>query len=294
MIKPDELKVFIATAEAGSFVTAADQLGIAPSAVSRSIKGLENRLKTTLFNRTTRKILITSQGQWLLRHATKTLDNLDQIQSHFTGDMTEPEGELTIDAATPFSLHVIAPIISRFIEDFPKIKITLVCNETITDLIAQKVDVAIRIGELKDSTLKAKKIGHTQRALYASPVYLEKFGVPSSVKDLEDHQCLGFSHSKSLNTWPLFGEDGERVTITPHIYANSGEILKQLSICHNGIICVSKVTVKKELEREELLPVLENKTQQYFIPIYAVYYSERTVGLHIRKFLDFIDEQAVF
>ncbi len=290
MIKLDELKIFIATAEAGSFVRAADQLGIAPSVVSRSIKNLENILNTTLFNRTTRKILITSDGQWLLKQATKTVDNLGEIQSHFIDDKTEPEGKITVDAATPFALHAIAPIISKFTERYPKIEISIESNETITDLIAKKVDVAIRIGELKDSTLKAKKIGYTKRALYTSPGYIEQHGQPLCAKDLEDHKCLGFSSPKSLNIWPLLTENGERFTIKPHMSANSGETLKQLSIYNNGIMCASIFTVQNELKRGELLPVLTDQIVQHSIPVYAVYYSERAVSKHIRMFLDFLEE----
>ena len=290
MIKLDALKVFIATAEVGSFVGAADQLGVAPSVVSRSIKNLEGVLKTTLFNRTTRKILITSEGRWLLKKATKTVDNLDEIRSHFIDDKTEPEGRLTIDAATPFALHAIAPVISKFTERYPKIEISIESNETIADLLAKKVDVAIRIGELKDSTLKAKKIGDTKRALYASPGYIEQHGRPLCAIDLKDHKCLGFTHPKSLNIWPLLTENGERFTIKPYMYANSGETLKQLSIYNNGIICVSKFTVQKELRRGELLPVLADQLVHHSIPIYAVYYSERAVGKHIRMFLDFLEE----
>ncbi len=293
MIKLDELKIFIAVAEAGSFVGAANRLDIAPPVVSRSIKNLENRLKTTLFNRTTRKILITSEGQWLLKQASMTVNSFEEIFSHFRGNETEPEGQLTIDAATPFALHVIAPIISKFIERYPKIEINLESNEAISDLIQDKVDVAIRVGELKDSSLKAKKIGYTNRGLYASPSYLEQYGQPLGVDDLEAHKCLGFSNSKFLNTWPLKTKSGEWLTIKPHMHANNGETLKQLSVYNNGIICVSSFTVQQELTRGELLPVLTGKIEQQPIPIYAVYYSERAVVTHIRLFLDFLTKHSI-
>ncbi|MEH6629206.1 MAG: LysR family transcriptional regulator [Halopseudomonas aestusnigri] len=292
MIKLDELKIFIAVAEVGSFVGAANRLNIAPPVVSRGIKNLENRLGTTLFNRTTRKILITNEGQWLLKQASMTVDNYEEIFSHFRGNKTEPEGLLTIDAATPFALHAIAPIISKFNERHPKIEINLESNEAISDLIQDKVDVAIRVGALKDSSLKAKKIGYANRALYASPSYLKQYGDPMSVNDLEAHKCLGFSKSKSLNIWPLKTKNGELLTIKPYMRANNGETLKQLSVYNNGIICVSNFTVQQELMRGELLPVLAGKIEQKPIPIYAVYYSERAIVTHIRLFLDFLTEHS--
>ena len=294
VFKLDELKVFIATAEAGSFVGAADQLEVAPSVISKSIGKLENKLNTTLFNRTTRKILITSEGEWLLGQAAKTMESLETIRARFIDDRIEPEGRLIIDAATPFALHAIAPVISKFTERYPKVEISIESNETIADLIARRVDVAIRIGELKDSTLKAKKIGNTQRALYASPGYIEQHGKPLYARELEQHKCLGFTNPKSLNIWPLMTENGERVAIKPHLQANSGETLKQLAIFDNGIICVSEFTVQKELKQGELVRILTDRIEPHSIPINAVYYSERAVGRHIRMFLDFLKENTVF
>ncbi|WP_085909118.1 LysR family transcriptional regulator [Kiloniella majae] len=295
MFKFDDLKIFIATAEAGSFVGAAHHLNIAPSVVSRSIKNLEIQLNTTLFNRTTRKITLTGEGRWLLDHAAKTLDNLNEIHTHFADKNAELQGRLTIDAPTPFTLHMLAPILSRFTRQYPKIKLSLESNENIADLIEKKVDVAIRLGELKSSGLKAKRIGSIQRAFYASPNYLEQQGVPVAVEDLQNHNCLGFSQqTPSLNRWPILTERGEWFEITPDLTANSGETLKQLAIYGHGILCLSDFTVRKELQSGELVPILGDKVIPHTIPVSAVYYSEHKVVRHIRVFLDFLAEHAVF
>lgn len=294
MLKLDELRIFVTTAEANSFVGAANQLGIAPSVVSKSIRNLEDRLNTTLFNRTTRKIRITSDGEWLLGQAAQTMRNLDAIHMRFVDDRTEPEGRLTVDAATPFALHAIAPVISQFIERYPRIEISIESNESITDLIEKKVDVAIRIGDLKDSTLKARKMGLTRRALYASPEYIRRHGEPRGVHELDQHRCLGFTSPKSLNLWPLVTESGDRVSILPHLRANSGETLKQLALFHNGIVCLSEFTVQRELSRGELVPILADQIEPNAMPIYAVYYSERAAARHLRLFLDFLKEKLSF
>lgn len=293
MLKLEELKIFLATAEAGSFVGAAEQLEVAPSVVSKTIKALESKLNSTLFNRTTRKITITSEGEWLRGEAAKTLATLEAIRARFIDDRTEPEGRLTIDAATPFALHAIAPVLSTFTERYPKVQVCLESNETIADLIAKRVDVAIRIGELKDSSLKAVKIGATHRALYAAPAYLARHGEPHSADELAHHKCLGFTAPEALNLWPLVSESGEPVAIRPHLRANSGETLKRLAVHGNGIACVSDFTVVQELARGELVPVLAERIEPHAIPIYAVYYSQRAVGRHIRLFLDFLKENAV-
>lgn len=289
MIKLDELKIFVAVAESGSFIGAAKRLDIAAPVVSRGIKNLESRLNTTLFNRTTRKILITDKGQWLLTQATKTFETIDDIQAHFMERTADPEGQLTVDAATPFALHMIAPAIAGFGERYPKIDITLECNETLSDLIDARVDVAIRIGRLKDSTLKAKKIGNTRRALFASPGYLKRHGTPRHARELKDHKCLGFSDFKALNSWPLKDENGTWISIAPAMRSNNGEALKQLALYDNGIICVSHFAVQKEVERGELIPLLASKICAHAIPVYAVYYAERAVSRHIRLFLDFLE-----
>lgn len=288
MIKLEALKIFVAVAESGSFNGAASRLGIAPPVVSRSIKNLEQRLKTSLFKRTTRKISITPDGDWLLQRARQTMENLEGIQAHFLDRQTEPEGQITLDAATPFALHIIAPVISNFLSTYPKVEISLECNEAVTDLIDKQVDVAIRVGRLKDSSLKSRKIGATRRALFASPDYLERYGTPRRPAELEDHQLLGFSGFKSLNRWPLKTAEGDWLTITPSLRSNNGEALKQLALHGNGIICVSHFAVQKEVERGELLPILEKQILEHTIPITAVFYAERAVSRHIRVFLDFL------
>ena len=293
MLKLEELKVFLATAEAGSFAAAAEQLEVAPSVVSKTIKALESKLNTTLFNRTTRKVSITSEGEWLRGEAARTLANLEAIRARFIDDRSEPEGRLTVDAATPFALHAIAPVLSRFTERYPKVQVCLESNETVADLIAKRVDVAIRIGELKDSSLKAVKIGATRRALFAAPAYLARHGEPRGADDLARHKCLGFTAPEALNRWPLLTAGGEPLVVTPHLRANSGETLKQLAVFGNGIACLSDFTVVREVARGELLPVLAERIEPHAIPIYAVYYSQRAVGRHIRLFLDFLKENAV-
>jgi len=294
MIGLAELRIFVAVAEAGSFVAAANRLGIAPPIVSRSIKALEVKLNTTLFSRTTRKIAITNDGRWLLAQAHQTVTRLAEIEAHFSDPEAEPEGPLRVDAATPFALHLVAPALLEFTELYPKIEITLESNETVTDLIDGKVDVAIRIGHLRDSTLKAKKLGETSRAMFASPAYLKRRGSPNNVEDLGHHKCLGFSGVKYFNVWPFLTDGGEPVSIKPSMWADNAETLKKLAIYGNGLVCLSKFAVKDELASGELVEVMPEKRVSHAIPIYAVYFSEQAVGRHIRLFLDFLSEKLEF
>lgn len=171
---------------------------------------------------------------------------------------------------------------------YPDIKVTLVSNDSITDLIERKVDVAIRVGLLSDSTLKARKLGGTRRGLYASPSYLKRFDYPDCTTQLSKHQCLGFDKYKYLNIWPLMDDTGNRLSITPQMSCNSGETLKQMAVNGLGIACLSNFTVHQELESGSLEPVLKSLWVSENIPINAVFYSEQSLSPRVRVFIDFL------
>ncbi|WEM44196.1 LysR substrate-binding domain-containing protein (plasmid) [Photobacterium sp. DA100] len=287
-LKLNELEVFIAVAESNSFNLAAERLDIASSVVSRSIKKLERDLETTLFNRTTRSVTLTAEGAWLIDKARHISEEAVAIEHHFLQKHKQPQGTLTVDTASSFALHAIVPLLSDFTRLYPDVKVALVSNDSITDLIERKVDVAIRVGQLSDSTLKARKLGVVQRGLYASPSYLNQLGYPDYVTQLSKHQCLGFDKYKYLNTWPLIDNTGKRLSITPQMSSNSGETLKQMAVNGLGIACLSNFTVQQELESGSLKPVLKSLWVSENIPINAVFYSEQSLSPRVRVFIDFL------
>jgi len=287
-LKLSELEVFVAVAESSSFNLAADRLDIASSVVSRSIKKLEADLETTLFNRTTRRVTLTGEGAWLLDKARHVSEDVVAIEHHFTQKHKQPRGRLTVDAASSFALHAIVPLLAEFTQLYPDVEVTLVSNDSISDLIERKVDVAIRVGLLSDSTLKARKLGVTQRGLYASPSYLKRVSYLDCITQLSKHQCLGFDQYKSLNIWPLKDDNGERLCISPQVSSNSGETLKQMAVNGLGIACLSNFTVQQELESGLLEPVLKSFWEKENIPINAVFYSERALSPRVRVFIDFL------
>lgn len=288
-IQLEELEVFVAAVNSGSFTRAADVLGVTSSVVSRTVKKLEDKLSTTLFNRTTRKIHVTQEGEWLLIHARKMLSDARHIE-HFLGAKdSEPAGELVVDAATPFSLHALGPLIKGFNGQFPKVRVTLQSNESNIDLLERRVDLAIRIGELQDSSLKCRRIGTSYRKLYASDDYLQARGVPGAPDELLSHDCLGFVKPARLNIWPVIVA-GEPLEITPDTLADNGETLKQLALNGCGIACLSSFTVKDEVAAGSLVQVLEAETEQQAVPIYAVFYSDNALNSRLRCFIDYISE----
>jgi len=283
-----ELEIFVAVVKHGSFSKAANELAIAASVVSRSIKKLEAKLKVQVFNRTTRKINLTQEGEWLYQQAVEIISKVDSVENHLGKAQENPQGIIRVDAATPFTLHAIAPVIAGFKEKFENINITLTSSESIVDLIDRNVDVAIRIGELSDSTLKARKLGNTYRKVFASPGYLKKHGKISKVSDLVQHTCLGFIKPEKLNTWPVISEEGEYLKIKPEISADSGETLKQLAIQGCGLVCISSFTVEEDVQAGKLVCVLEEDTRLEPIPVYAVFYSDNEMNLRVRSFLDYL------
>ena len=283
-----ELEIFVAVVKHGNFSKAAEELKIATSVVSRSIQKLEKKLNVKIFNRTTRKMNLTQEGEWLYQQAIDIIDKLANVESHLRNTHEYPQGTIRIDAATPFALHAIAPVIPGFKTQFEKINIVLTSSESIIDLIDRNVDIAIRIGELRDSTLKARRLGDSYRKMYASPEYLKTHGRITKVSDLTQHRCLGFLKPEKLNTWPVVTENGDWMTVKPEIIADNGETLKQLAIQGCGLACISSFTAKQDVQAGKLVCVLEEETRLVPVPIYAVFYSDNEINLRVRSFLDYL------
>ncbi|ELY2622148.1 DNA-binding transcriptional regulator YafC [Cronobacter malonaticus] len=286
----DELIIFVAVVESGSFSRAAEQLNLANSAVSRAVKKLEMKLGVSLLNRTTRQLSLTEEGERYFRRIQQVLQEMAAAETELMESRQTPRGLLRIDAATPVILHLLMPMIKSFRERYPDVTLSLVSSETFINLIERKVDVAIRAGTLTDSSLRARPLFTSYRKIVAAPDYLERYGVPATICDLKDHVCLGFTEPVSLNTWPVACEDGQLLEITPGMTSNSGETLKQLCLTGNGIACLSDFMIDKEIEQGELVELLAEYRLPVEMPFSAVYYSDRAVSTRIRTFIDFLSE----
>ena len=289
-IQLEELEMLVAVVNFGNFSKAAEEINVTASVVSRTIKKLEDKLNTTLFNRTTRKIHLTQEGEWLFREAGSLVAHALKIESHLGDRSKEQEGTVVVDAATPFSLHAIGPLIAGFSQCYPNVVVTLQSSESNIDLIERKVDIAIRIGQLEDSNLKARKLGESVRQLYASPPYVKSQGDPKTAAELKKHACLGFVKPSKLNIWPIKDRSGHKLQVKPRTFADNGETLRQLAVQGCGIACLSSFTVREDVLSGKLVPILKDKVIQESIPLYAVFYSENEVDPRIRCFLDYISE----
>lgn len=259
--------------------------------MSRTVKKLESKLGVTLLNRTTRQISLTHEGEHYFRRVQSILREMATAENEILDNQLNPKGLLRIDASTPVVLHILAPLIAEFRQRYPLVTLSLVSSETFINLIERKVDIAIRVGTLQDSTLRARKLMTSYRHILASPAYLQQHETPRTVVDLQHHVCLGFNDLPTFNRWPLTDSDGQLYEIKSDITSNNGETQRRLCLEGNGIACLSDFMVQQDLQRGDLIPVLAEHTLRVAMPINAVYYSDQAVSNRLRCFIDFINER---
>ncbi|MCW2268291.1 MULTISPECIES: LysR family transcriptional regulator [Pseudomonas] len=289
--RSDELQVFVSVIECGSISAAAEQGGQTPSAISRTLSRLETKLGTTLINRTTRRMDLTEEGRFFFERAKSILQQMDELEEHLSVHHQTPSGRLRINAALPFMLHAIVPWVGEFRALYPQIQLELNTSDLIIDLIEQSTDVAIRIGELADSSLHARSLGCSPLNVLASPAYLARHGTPERVEDLQAHALLGFTQTETLNHWPLRHAEGDRLLIRPSLSASSGETLRELALAGEGIACLSHFMTHEDIRAGGLQVVLGEYNSGYRQPINAVYYRNSQLALRIQCFLDFIQHK---
>ncbi|ADP13629.1 uncharacterized HTH-type transcriptional regulator YafC 1 [Achromobacter xylosoxidans A8] len=284
----DEMQVFIAIVDSGSITAAADVLGQTVSAASRTMSRLEEKLQTTLMRRTTRRLELTEEGRAYLEQARKIVAAVEESEELMSLRRNQPAGRLRVDAASPFMLHVIAPLVPGYRQRYPQVELELNSNEGNIDLLERRTDLAIRIGRLKDSSLHAVPLGHSRVRVLASPGYLAKHGTPRRVADLASHVLLGFSQLEALNEWPLLEADGQALHIKPHVRAFSGETLRQLALNDGGVVCLSDFMTRGDRDSGALQQLLVKQTQDVRQPINAVYYRNTAISSRIKSFIDYM------
>jgi DNA-binding transcriptional LysR family regulator len=286
----DELQAFVAVVDTGSITAAAQQLELAISAVSRTLSRLEEKLKTTLLRRTTRRLELTEEGRAFLQDARAIIASVEGAEEQMVARRERPSGRLRVDAATPFMLHVIVPLVQGYRERYPHVELEFNSNEGIIDLLERRTDVAIRIGRLKDSTLHGKPVGSSRLRILASPEYLKAHGHPKRVDELAKRSLLGFNQPESLNVWPILGPDNEPYRIVPTLSSSSGETLRQLALAGAGIVCLSDFMTARDRREGALVQLFPRQTQDVRQPINAVYYRNTVISSRIASFVDYLIE----
>ena len=288
----DELLALRTVVDTGSITAAAEQLDQTVSGISRALRRLEDKLGTTLMNRTTRRLSLTDEGHAFLERTRAILAAVDEAEELMAVRREQPAGRLRINAAPPFLLHVVAPLVAQFRALYPQIALELNSDDLPIDLLQEDTDVAIRIGPLVDSTLRARPLGHSAVRVLASPAYLKAQGRPRDVAQLvARHTLIGFNQPESLNLWPLRGPHGDRLRIAPAIKVSSGETLRRLALEGVGIVALSDFMTAEDRRQGTLVQVLPRETVEVLQSIHAVFYRNTQVSSRITCFLDFLAEQ---
>lgn len=287
----DELLAFATVVDTGSITAAAESLEQTVSGVSRALSRLEEKLGTTLLRRTTRRLELTEEGQAMLARARAILASVEDAEEQMALRRQQPAGRLRVNAASPFMLHVIVPLVGDFRIRYPQIELELNTNDQIIDLLEQRTDIAIRIGALADSTLHARPLPSSRLRVLASPTYLKAHGTPREVADLGAHTLLGFAPTATLNRWPLRDAHGNELDIAPNLHASSGETLRQLALAGEGIVCLSDFMTRRDRHDGALVQLFARKTLDVRQPINAVYYRNTQLASRIACFLDFVAQR---
>ena len=287
----EDMTMFVRIVEAGSITKAAEQLNIAKSAVSRRLKELEMRLGSQLISRTTRQSNLTQAGEQYYQKVSNILNEVDALNEASSGTPTRIEGTLKMTAPLSFGLLHLKDVIDEYANQHPNLNFELDFSDRHTDLVEEGFELAIRIGEMQDSSYQAKRLSLIRHTLCASPEYLDKMGIPKTVEDLADHEFLQYSLSKS-NTIELTDEQGKKhqVDVNSKIKINNGAFLRDMAVKGHGITFLPTFITYQTVASGELVPIL----QQYQLPMltaYAVYPKNRFLSQRCRYFIDFIAER---
>ncbi|KAF1060921.1 MAG: HTH-type transcriptional regulator DmlR [Pseudomonas citronellolis] len=285
-----EMAVFATVAQHGSLSAAARALGLTPSAVSRIIARTEQRLGTRLLLRTTRALTFTAEGEAYLRGAQRILADLAEVEEAIA-DQGVPRGRLRVSTAHGHGRLTLVPLIAAFSQRYPNIVVDLTLGDEVVDILAGQADVAVRFGYLPDSPLTARRIGETGQVVVASPDYLARHGTPQVPEDLLQHNCLRFNFRRAQPHWPfLRGTEEYALKVSGNIECSSGEALALLARAGAGITRIGSFSVMEDLQRGNLVALLEDCNPGDKEPIHAVFVGGAAMPARVRLFVDFLLE----
>jgi DNA-binding transcriptional LysR family regulator len=287
MDRAREMEVFVAVAMAGGFAKAARQLGLSPPAVTRLVAGLEARIGTRLLNRTTRKISLTDSGRRYLANARRLLADIDDAERDAAGDQHDPHGHVTITAPATFGRAVLTPVLLEFLATASRVTASALLLDRVTDLVGEGIDVAVRVGDLPESSLVARRVGAVRRLLVASPDYLARLGAPDTPDALQHHTIIAMTGLMPDQTW-RFEENGRRraVGLSPRLELNDAAAALASARAGHGITVALSYMVADDIRAGHLAPVLDRYAPAE-VPVHLVHASGRIVGPAVRAFLDF-------
>ncbi|MBO0347048.1 LysR family transcriptional regulator [Roseibium sp. CAU 1637] len=285
------MRVFSEVAKAGSFSAAARELNMTPSAVSKIVTKIEDELRVPMFDRSTKRLALTYEGEIFLETADRVAAEIEVAKQKILESRYQPMGLLRISCSVPIGVRRVLPLVPEFDRCYPQVDIDVNLEDGLTDIIDKRVDVAVRLGTLKDSSLKARKIAESRRVIVASPAYLAVHGVPQTPADLTNHECLQFNLGEHLNEWPMLVDGKLTNTVAGGRYrANNGETIRNLALLGVGLARLAWFQVGEAVAAGQLVPVLEKYHPGDTQGVYALFFNHRYISTRVRAFVDFLVE----
>jgi len=284
------MKIYCSVVENDSLAAAARSLSVSPSVVSKQLSALEDRLGVRLLNRTTRRVSVTEVGSAYYERCKRIIADVDEAEIAVSRSHTEPRGLLKITAPSTFAHRHVTPHLPRFLDRNPEVEIQVHVNDRIVDLVDEGIDLAIRIAQLKDSSLIARRLAPNHRSIVATPEYLKTWGMPESPEDLLEHALITMQPGNPINDWH-FLVDGQEKTIRVKgaISVNNGDAALSTVLAGGGLAMLTSFMTGEYMQDGRLLPVLDEYVSED-VPIYAVYPSSRHLSPKVRAFVDYLVE----
>lgn len=285
----NEVAIFIKVIQKGSFTSAALALNMPKSTVSTKISNLEKRLGTSLITRSTRKISLTPAGEAFFLRSTKAIDEITAAELAVRAENVEPQGRFRITAPVDIGNVILPTLTTLFLKKFPKVQFDILLSDRRVDFLEDRVDLAIRAGELKDSSLIAKKVGEVVFRMFASPKYIKERGSPLNLKELNSHICVLFT-PLSTEGWHL--KNGKRATTvisTDKIIVNNMSLAHSLALEGTGIALLPSFLCESEIRTGKLIPILQEWTSEV-APMHFVYPAQKYVPPVIKAFIEMSSE----
>jgi DNA-binding transcriptional LysR family regulator len=286
-----DMRAFVRVVEHQSFSAAATILELTPSAVSKLVSRLEDRLGVPLLHRTTRRLALTPEGELYFARARRILTDIEEAEAEVAKSRGSPRGRLHVNTNTGFGVYQLAPALPEFLLRYPDIEVELSITDRLVDLVAEHADVTIRAGPIGDIALTARKIIDFERTICAAPAYLKRRGVPRAAKDLANHDCILIA-AQTSNRWPFRTRDGiEDIEIVPRVTTDNVDAALGLATEGGGIVRLGDIVVGEPISRGLLVPLLTEVHHVEPLPLTALYLAGRHRLPKVRVFLDFLVER---
>ncbi len=288
-VKLTQMNAFAAVVEAGSFTSAAGAKGLSKAALSRHVAQLEDRLGVRLLNRTTRRLSLTEAGRAYYEGCQRMLSEAEGAEAQVTALAASPRGVLRLSAPMSFGVTHLTPLLAPFLAACPELSLDLVLGDRLVDLVEEGFDAALRIGELEDSSLIARRLCGLQVYICATPAYLERAGLPRHPKDLATHDCLLYSYQRDSRVWHFEGPDGRlSIEVKGRAVANNGDALLGLALAGQGLVSLPSFFVAEPLRDGRLVRLLPGWARSGQGAIHLVYPARRNAPPKLRALLDFL------